>query len=104
MSAIAMSGRWVGCKIKRTMKVGHYSLNIVTGKKTRGKSEIVTQRCGVPLFSPEEEASGICRSCHQGWSVKDNKFANERERATALAGKPCKPPMRFIYTDGGSHD
>ncbi len=78
------------CTIKRIVTVQHSTFNLRTGKRTKGKTEVVTQECGTPLFG---EATGICRSCAQGWEVKGNRFASKAERARAIA--LLQPHLRF---------
>lgn len=73
------------CTIIRTVKVTHSTLNMVSGKTTEGKTEIVTKPCGIPLFGKPHSTTGVCRHCAEGWSVKDNCFANDQERARAVA-------------------
>lgn len=75
------------CTIRRTVKVTHYRVNMATGKRTKGRSEIVTEPCGVPLFSDEHRRTGVCDSCAKGWDVEGNRFANAKEKARATGGK-----------------
>lgn len=73
------------CSARRTFKRTHGTLNMATGKSTKGRSEVVTEPCNTPLFADEERARGICRSCASGWEHKDNKFASPKEKARATA-------------------
>lgn len=71
------------CTIRRTKKITHSTINMATGKKTPGKVEVVTEKCGTPLFGALENETGVCLSCVKGWEVKDNKFANADEKVRA---------------------
>jgi len=73
------------CTVMRTFRRTHGTLDLVTGKTGKGRSETVTEACNVPLFGPPESKTGICRACAEGWEVPDNRFANEKEKARALA-------------------
>jgi hypothetical protein len=73
------------CTILRTFKVTHGTLDLATGKTAKGRSETVTQPCNTPLFGAPETATGVCRSCAEGWEVPDNRFATPEEKAKALA-------------------
>lgn len=47
------------------------------GKLTDGEiqfthEEWVTEPCGSPLFSGDDEIAGVCRSCKSGWSHPNN--------------------------------
>lgn len=77
------------CTIRRTVKVTHGTMSMVGGASTTGRTEIVTEACGTPLFSNTEEERGICSSCAKGWSVRDNTFASEKEKARAT-GRPLR--------------
>lgn len=73
------------CTILRTSEVTHGTLSMNGGGYKKGKTEIVTEPCGTPLFDDVRKASGVCRSCANGWEVEGNKFANKAEKAKALA-------------------
>ena len=73
------------CTVQRTRKVTSYSLNIMTGARTDEQSYIETAACNVPLFDEAEHRTGVCTSCHNGWSVPDNTFANKAELDRAAA-------------------
>jgi len=72
------------CTIKRTFTSTSGSLNLTTGKLTLGYAKTVTAACGAPLFG-DDMKHGVCRACRQGWEVSGNRFANDAERARALA-------------------
>jgi hypothetical protein len=44
-----------------------------------------TETCDTPLSSRREIQTGVCRSCASGYSVLGNRFADEKQRAIALA-------------------
>lgn len=71
------------CTVRRTVRVTHGTLNMVTGESTRGRTETVTQPCGTPLFAEEEHRQGICSSCREGWNQDGNAFACEAEARRA---------------------
>lgn len=74
------------CTILRTCEITHGTMSMAPGGGyKKGKTEIVTEACGSPLFDDVRQASGVCRSCAEGWEVEGNKFANEAEKAKALA-------------------
>lgn len=88
----ASNGPWGpfgNCTARRIVKETHSTLNMATGKETKGRIKIVTKACGTPLFGGPESWTGICRSCTGGWEVRDNRFASakERERVTGRKGK-----------------
>ena len=67
------------CGEIRVVQVTHGTLNIRDGKTRYGRTETVTQPCNAPLFSDQERATGLCRSCAAGWSVEGNRKATEAE-------------------------
>jgi hypothetical protein len=75
------------CIIVRTFerKHGHFNLNDPEEPIVYDRTETVTGPCNVPLFSDEERASGICKSCRKGWETEGNVFASETERQRATA-------------------
>ena len=75
------------CTILRTMRVGQGTLNIATGEPSQMVYHTETRRCGTPLFREDHKARGVCASCARGWSVEDNRFANDAEQARALLAK-----------------
>jgi hypothetical protein len=68
------------CTIERRCKVTRYRWDPVTDAKTDTTTEIVVGPCGTPLFSDDNRAAGVCRSCLKGWEVPDNA-PTERGRA-----------------------
>ncbi len=72
------------CTISRTYKVTHGTMSMAGGKSTTGRTVTETGPCRTPLFLDGEIAVGICESCARGWAVKDNTFANVRERKRAV--------------------
>lgn len=69
------------CTIQRTFV---RSTGILSGGEfVEVKKETVTEPCGTPLFSPKQQATGICGSCRKGWEVENNKFATEVEKQRA---------------------
>ena len=72
------------CTVRRTSKVTHGTVNMVSGKSTKGRTEIVTEACGTPLFGEPENTTGICRACAEGWEVPDNRFADPKEKERAM--------------------
>lgn len=73
------------CSIRRTFKQTHGTLNLVTGRSKKERSEIVTEPCNNPLFGDDEIRRGICRTCSSGWEHKDNGFASPKEKARATS-------------------
>lgn len=71
------------CIILRTMEIEHNTLNIETGKWTFLRKSIETKPCGIPLFSTDDRAKGVCKSCKKGWEVDGNVFATEAEKKRA---------------------
>jgi hypothetical protein len=61
------------CTVERRMLVTTTWYKAATGEPT-GKvtQQWETKPCAVPLFSDEESARGVCRSCFTGWKVDDN--------------------------------
>ena len=53
------------CTVERHMRLKRTILD--TGELVREWWE--TRECGSPLFSEEERATGVCRSCLRGWMV-----------------------------------
>lgn len=78
------------CSILRTKEVTHGTMSMGSGAYTKGKIDTVTEPCGSPLFDDERQKSGVCRSCADGWEVKDNAFANPREKRRAEAAPKTK--------------
>jgi hypothetical protein len=62
------------CKIERRKVVTHYTWNMASGKKTVRATTVEIGPCGIPLFSDAQHKSGICSSCSEGWSTKDNQI------------------------------
>lgn len=84
-------GWWSSCGILRTFVVTHGTMEFGTGTIKMGRKETVTEIHNTPLFGDADRVHGVCRACRDGWEVPDNKFANEAERARALAaGKETK--------------
>lgn len=77
--------RLQNCTILRTMTISQYTLNIVTGETREGQTYVTTEPCNTPLFTEDEMATGICRSCRSGWETAGNEFANEAERTRATS-------------------
>lgn len=78
------------CMVRRTAKITNHSVNMQTGAKTGGETKVVTQACGTPLFNDEHQKAGVCRSCSEGWEVKDNTFATPEEKKRAMSAIPKK--------------
>ena len=72
------------CTIRRIVVVRHSTIDMQTGKETPGKTQVVTEACGTPLFG---DPTGVCRSCAEGWQVKGNKFASDKEKTRAAASR-----------------
>jgi hypothetical protein len=60
------------CTTLRTRLVRNGTFNIVTGKISEGEATWVTEPCGTPLFDDAQRATGICRSCAEGWTHPEN--------------------------------
>lgn len=75
------------CTIVRTFIRKHYTLTFNSDDlQPAGPDTVHTEACNIPLFADAERASGICRTCHKGWEVEGNQFANNAERERATAG------------------
>lgn len=51
----------------------------------RYKKETGSRECGAQLSSSREKRTGVCRSCAAGYSVKGDKFNDDKECARAKA-------------------
>ena len=73
------------CKIRRTFKRTHSTLNMRTGESIKSKVEIVTEPCRNPLFGDEEQRRRVCGTCASGWEAPDNRFSSEKQKTRAIA-------------------
>ena len=75
--------RLLACTTPRTFVKQSWKMDLLTDEKHDYRREVVTEACGTPTFQDNEERTGVCRNCHEGWEVEDNNFASaaEKERA-----------------------
>lgn len=69
------------CTVLRHKTLRHGTINMNTGAFSAGEITQVTEPCNTPLFHEAERASGVCRSCADGWEVPGNRPASQAERA-----------------------
>lgn len=68
------------CTQMRRKLVRHSTLNMVTGEKTPGREEWLTEPCNIPLFG-DSRGGGVCRSCAGGWTHPENYPVKEGDGA-----------------------
>jgi len=64
------------CRVERRVTTTAGRLDLATGETVfDGPETTEVRECGTPLFSDERRASGICRSCAEGWEAPgENEF------------------------------
>lgn len=64
------------CTVVRIILRTAGTMDLATGRRTITGRAWVRQPCGVPLFNPTHRASGVCRSCANGWTHRHNVAAS----------------------------